>query len=107
MATKKVRVYTWYIEPLDLNTNEALSRELASEDAISVRDSNGKSRKVYVIPAQELSKFRNSKADAGFKFNVLGQEGKGKIRDANFLPAIRRKSRLRLLIKRPQTAVAA
>ena len=33
-STRKRRVFTWYIEPLDLNTNESLARELSEENAM-------------------------------------------------------------------------
>ena len=38
-STRKRRVFTWYIEPLDLNTNESLARELSEENAMEIHDS--------------------------------------------------------------------
>jgi hypothetical protein len=105
MPTRKSRDYKWYIEPLDLNTNAALARELSEENTSEIHDAEGKTRQVYLIPSKKLSKFRNSKSQAGFRFNVLCQEGNGKIR-FSFLPAIQRKKRLGLP-KLARTATAA
>ena len=100
MTTKKARAYRWYIEPLDSDTNAALARELPDEDTLEITDAGGVRRKTYLIPSRELSKFRRSKNQQGFHFNALSQEGDGKIRLANFLPAIRRKKRVQLAMSK-------
>lgn len=96
-STRKRRVFTWYIEPLDLNTNESLARELSEENAMEIHDSEGIPRQVYLIPPKKLTKFRNSKSQGSFRFNVLKKEGGGKIYLANFLPRIQARKRLEQL----------
>ena len=81
MDNKRVRSYTRYIEPLDSDTNRALARQIQEEDAMEVRDEGGKARQVFRATREQLAAFRNSKAQEGFRFNVLMQEGHGKIRE--------------------------
>jgi hypothetical protein len=88
MNNKRVRPpYKWFIEPGDSNTNEAIAREVSSEDAMEIHDDKGTRRRVYLITSKKLTQFRNSKAAAGFRFRILVQEGEGKIRDVSFLPS--------------------
>ncbi len=107
MATKKKQPCKWYIEPRDINTNEALARELSGDETLEIHDDKGNSLQVYLIPSRKLSKFRNSKAQADFRFNVFVQEGGGKIRNANFLPAVRRNKKLQLPTKQTQAATVS
>jgi len=88
MSDRKSRTYEWFIEPLDSDTNRALARELPEEDTLEKHDDKDISRKVYRIPWNKLSMFRNSKSREGFRFNIFVQEGSGRMRSAAFLPAI-------------------
>jgi len=87
MSGQRIRNYRWFIEPGDQRTNEAIVREVGEENAREIRDDKGTLRKVYLITSRELAKFKNSKADAGFRFRILAQEGEGKIRDVSFIPS--------------------
>lgn len=81
MTKERVRTYTRFIEPLDIHTNRALAREISEVDIKEIRDDHGSIRQVYEVTRKQLSAFRNSKNQAGFRFNVLMQEGNGKIRE--------------------------
>ncbi len=91
MTKERARKYQWYVDPSDSYTNEVLSREITEENTAQIKDDKGSPRKVYLVTAQELSKFRRSRSQLGISFRILVQEGGGKIRDVTFLPKTTRK----------------
>jgi hypothetical protein len=105
MDNERVRFYTRYIEPLDSSTNRALARQIPEEDAMEIRDEKGRTRQVFRIAREQLSVFRNSKIQEGFLFNVLMQEGNGKIREVPPLAMANRRKRNARFSRQAQIAM--
>lgn len=77
---KKKRHITWYVEPLDADTNQALASLLADTNglaecsAIELRD--GKKSPAYLLDSyQPITRLKASKDKFGFKYRVYCQEG--------------------------------
>jgi hypothetical protein len=101
---KRVRPHRWYIEPLDANTNKAISMVVAEENAmINMPDNKGVQHDVYLIDSRRLSMFRASAADQNFRFNEYVREGNGEMHSAVFLRKAQRKKR-RIPGQRPRAA---
>jgi hypothetical protein len=93
VEARKKRSYHWFVEPLDANTNAAISKLVPEVDEIvGMHDEKDTVRNVYRINGRQLSMLQSSKTQIGLKFNVYVQEGNGKIRSFN-LPSVKRKKR--------------
>jgi hypothetical protein len=71
---------------------------------MEIRDENGKVRQVFRTTREQLSAFRNSKIQEGFRFNVLMQEGNGKIREVPPLAMANRRKRSARFSRQAQIA---
>ena len=74
------REYTWFLEPLDSHTNEAISREV--DENSSKRDvlcSDKKKRDLWECLYSGLTKFRRSKTQLSLKFQVWRRKGAGAV----------------------------
>lgn len=100
---KRKRNYTWYVQPLDAFTNQAIVNDFlqdAEEFQTRVCCEDGIYRDFYQLHYDILSRIIQSRVSLGLKFNVYVQEGRGQIRNAEFLlenSRIRRKKRELLL----------
>lgn len=77
---KKKRHITWYVEPLDADTNQALASFLASINGITecseVELKDGTKRSVYLLDShQPITRLNASKDKFGLKYRVYCQEG--------------------------------
>ena len=78
---KNRRTYIWYIEPLDPNTNLALSKVLREENYFEeLTDNTGQPRNVWECRYQLVESFRYAKDQRDFKFRVYIREGSGQLR---------------------------
>ena len=80
------RKYQWFVEPLSIETNAILARELSEENFLrEVPDENGLKHNFWSVPYRLLSSLRNSGLKNNIKFEIYVREGNGKIRSARFL----------------------
>lgn len=84
---EKKRLIFWYIFTDDGYTNEAISRELPSEDTIDgVECSDGIPRKLWKCDGQFVTKMLKNKKRNHFDFEIFKKDGKyGTIQKAIFL----------------------
>ena len=84
MAEKK---YTWYIEPLDSNTNLSISQELPEQNFsrdIICRD--GRTHNLWECSYNFAYAFSKSRKALNLRFNVYNKEGRrDQIRRCDFL----------------------
>ena len=89
----KNKEYTWYVEPLDANTNEAVSREISDENfQRDLLDEDGVLRKVWECPWPFVASLQRNKVQMNLQFFVFVREGHGKMRSAAFLQRRRQSS---------------
>lgn len=82
--------YTWYIEPLDSDTNQTISRQLteSAEENFSPKIvcGDGKQRNLWRCSYEFALSFVRSKDSLELKFKVWGKTGRhGKITKKTFL----------------------
>jgi len=84
---EKERLIFWFIYTNDGYTNEAISRELSSEDTVDgVECSDGITRKLWKCDGQFVTKILKNKKQKNFDFEIFKKEGKhGSIQKASFL----------------------
>ena len=69
--------YEWSIEPLDLETNEALARELPEENCSrALRAADDTKHDVWQCEYQQLAKFIKGRKRKQFRFRVFNRTGK-------------------------------
>lgn len=80
---KRERVYRWYVEPLNAETN-AVVAEMAGdpdENFIEEQDVEGQNLPVplWRVTFKQMSALRSSRKKLKLRFNCYSQEGNGKI----------------------------
>jgi len=89
----KNKEYTWYVEPLDANTNGVVSREIGDENfQRDLPDKDGVLRKVWECPWPFVASLQRNKVQMNLQFFVFVREGHGKMRSAAFLQRRRQSS---------------
>lgn len=84
MAEKKTEQHTWYIAPLDPETNRVIGQEMADRNMSESRTYLGKSYgltetiPVWIVPFDLVRKTIEGKKGSGYKFRILRRTGKGK-----------------------------
>lgn len=101
----------WYIETLDDNTNQAVSRMRQGMGAYEKEWVLIKKRRVqrdiWECMHHDVRKLENSRKTQNFKFNVYVQEGNGPIRLApGFLWHERKNKKIKKLIRRNKKQIA-
>jgi len=80
MTERKI-VYTWYIEPLDANTNQTASEELAKENFCrAIRCEDGKKHNLWRCDFDFALAIHKSKKSLNLNFHIFNRQGNGKIR---------------------------
>jgi len=79
------RKYVWYVEPLDSDTNSAISDYLKESsitaECKSVLCADGKKRNLWRCNSFDLVQaLRNSKKSLNLRFKVYIKEGRGSVR---------------------------
>ena len=86
---ERIRIYTWFIDPLDDFTNGVIVDQILqdAEDSVveRIECEDGIPRSFYVLPYNIVKRIIASKKSLSLKFNLFVREGKGKIRSADFL----------------------
>ena len=83
---RKEREYTWYIQPKDGDTNQALSRILRPEN-YQAQLPDGGPENVWECKYPTVNAFLLGKVRQGYCFAVFVKEGNGQVRPAeSFLP---------------------
>lgn len=72
--------YTWYVRPLDSETNRIIAPQL-SEEKICEVTINGKSVKLWQCTRDDINSFKRSQEALGLKFKVYNRQGNGQIRE--------------------------
>ncbi len=81
-----MRMYAWYIEPEDPNTNLALSMVLPEENYYEgLPDKDGCPRNVWACDYRVVKAVKAGRTQRGVRFKVFVREGNGRMRPANFL----------------------
>jgi hypothetical protein len=84
---KMGKEYTWFLEPLDSITNNALASELAETNFLrEAICSDGEKRNLWQCEYPLVNAFIRSRRIKNFKFNVFIKEGGGGIRKWNLYP---------------------
>jgi len=92
------REYKWYLEPLNGQTNLAISIQLPEENFCQPACEDGQSHNLWQCSFQMARSFWESKENSGLHFNIYVQEKNGKIRKVNFLFRRKRKSQIKTAI---------
>lgn len=80
------REYTWYVEPLDNNTNSTLSQELPESNFGREKCEDDKKHPLWECPLDLIRALWKSKESLNLNFRVFNKEGKqGKRRDCTFM----------------------
>ncbi len=77
--------YTWYVEPLDSQTNSIFSGQLPEEDFIASMHIDREDHKLWRCSYKQVAAFQRSKGHINLDFKVYNQRGNGKIRNCDFL----------------------
>lgn len=82
----QTREIFWYIFTNDAYTNEAISRELPTEDIVdTIKCFDGIERKLWKCDGQFVTKMKRNEKLQNFHFEVFKKEGKyGSIKKCNF-----------------------
>ncbi len=84
MKAKKMHAYTWFIEPLDDHTNQAVAREMP-DYVMSELEFGGRPVRAIAVPHHTVRILEASRLQAGYDFNVfVRQEPGGLIRRWRF-----------------------
>ncbi len=88
--------HNWFVEPLDAYTNEVISKEITEENfQKEMICSDGKKRNLWQCSGLFVSLLKRNEQQNNLKFKIFVQQGKGKIREANFLKRKRTKQKKR------------
>ena len=91
--------YAWFIEPLDQNTNSAVTQLLQElPEVVSLDNSfmpqtlcqDGQRHNLWRCPFEVVTAMRKNKLQMNLKFNVFNRHMGGQIREAKFLKRKRR-----------------
>ena len=93
---ERIRIYTWFVEPLNDFTNRVIVDQILqdAEDSVveRIECEDGIHRNLYMVSYNIVKRIIASKISLSLKFDIFVREGKGKIRSADFiLQNIRRK----------------
>jgi len=90
------RDYNWYVEPLDSDTNLAVSMQLPEENSGQyVCTTDNQHHNLWKCSFLQASFFWRSKVRLGLNLNIYSQEGSGEIRPCNFLFPRKKKANLK------------
>ena len=68
------RECTWFLEPLDAHTNQAIAREVGEENAqIGLKATDGKEHDVWQCPYSVVGRCLKSRKTAKLKFKVFNR----------------------------------
>lgn len=104
------RTYTWFLEPLDKDTNEVIARELANLANVSDVDhemltqvlcADKKRHNLWRCPFDFVSKIMRSAGQMNLRFKIFNREGKGEIRECAIM---RKKKRGKPQLPTPRPA---
>lgn len=76
MKSKKMHAYTWFIEPLDDHTNQAVAREKPDYE-LSELEFEGRPVKAIAVPHHVVRILEASRLQAGYDFNVFVRRESG------------------------------
>ncbi len=90
---KRIRKYTWYIEPLDQATNNAIVEYLKNTVALYTNYLEGVKTGLifWEVAFPVITLMQNSKKSFPYKFKVYVKEGGGKCREWKFLKSPKKK----------------
>jgi len=85
---RQTREYTWYVEPLDTQTNEVIAREAQSHGLMEERElrPEGSKNPLNMWRCQHLfiERLERSKKQLGIRFKIYNREGSGQLRQVIF-----------------------
>lgn len=84
------RKYTWYVKPLDAQTNSAIA-ELAHEEHFCHKT------KMWKCDLDIIMALRRSRESLDLKFRIFNQEGNGQIRECPEFIFVKRRRRKKAL----------
>lgn len=94
---REKRVYTWFLEPLDSQTNQAIAGEVPESNLNrGMRCADGRPHNLWECSYKIVAFFWKSKEKMGLRFKIYVKEGGGKIRDGSFLFKKRRRRTKRI-----------
>jgi len=87
--------YTWYIEPLDSDTNETISQELPEQNfSHDITCQDGRTHNLWECSYNFAYAFFRSRKALNLRFNVYNKEGRhGQTRRCDFLFIKRKKKK--------------
>ena len=81
---KREREYSWYVEPLDPETNRIIGEKFNVDSMMEgVRCDDGLRHDLWLCDRQFIARLKKARKSFNLKFNIWVQEGRGLIRPSN------------------------